>query len=505
MNDETNKQEQTPYLSALIDYVKGNPTPFDVPGHKLGGMDNDLSRYISKEIFAYDANAPIGLDNLYNAKGVLKEAQDLAAQACKAERCFFSVNGTTGGILTVILACLYSKDKIILPRNIHKSVVNALIVSGAIPIFVKPDIDEDLGIACGMKSEDVIAAMDENPTAKAVFVINPTYFGIVSDLKKIVTEAHKRNMIVICDEAHGSNFYFSDELPCSAMAAGADITAMSMHKNSGSLTQTSLIMMQGNRVEYAEVKRAFAMFSSTSPNPLLLASLDAARKEMALHGKELIHENLKLAKYAREELNKIPGVAVYGREYIQKRNNSGVYGMDETKLVIDTRGLGLYGYEVYRKIRELCNVQMELGEVSVVLACIGPGSKKEHIDALIHGFKVLSDKYYQKDGRADIPQYKYSYPENLVSPRVAYDAPHKVVYLKDSIGEISAETVMAYPPGIPLVIPGEVITDDAVRLIEFYKNEGGEVLKDTRQDQIKVIDRENWYLNDDLLHSYKEL
>ena len=148
---------------------------------------------------------------------------------------------------------------------------------------------------------------------------------------------------------------------------------------------------------------------------------------------------------------------------------------------------------------------MELGEVSVVLACIGPGSKKEHIDALIHGFKVLSEKYYQKDGRADIPQYKYSYPENLVSPRVAYDAPHKVVYLKDSIGEISAETVMAYPPGIPLVIPGEVITDDAVRLIEFYKNEGGEVLKDTRQDQIKVIDRENWYLNDDLLHSYKEL
>ena len=503
MANESNEQERTPYLTALIEYVKADPTPFDVPGHKLGGMENDLSRYVSKEVFAYDANAPIGLDNLYNAKGVLKEAQDLAAKACKADRCFFSVNGTTGGILTVILACLYDKDKIILPRNIHKSVVNALIVSGAIPIFVKPDIDEDLGVACGMKSEDVIAAMEENPTAKAVFVINPTYFGVVSDLKKIVKEAHKRNMIVICDEAHGSNFYFSDELPSSAMEAGADITAISMHKNSGSLTQTSLILMQGDRVEYAEVKRAFAMFSSTSPNPLLLASLDAARKEMALHGQELIHKNLELAKYAREELNKIPGVVVYGSEYIDKRHNSGVYGIDETKLVIDTRGLGLYGYEVYRKIRELCNVQMELGEVSVVLACIGPGTSKKHIDNLIEGFKVLSNRYYQKDDRADIPQYKYSYPDNLVSPRVAYDAPHKVVYLKDSIGEISAETVMAYPPGIPLVIPGEIITDDAIKLIEFYKSEGGEVLKDTRQDQIKIIDRENWYLNEDLLQSYK--
>ncbi len=495
---EDNEQERTPFLTALIDYVKSNPVPFDVPGHKLGGMENDLSRLVAKEFFTYDANAPIGLDNLYHAKGVLKEAEELAAKVTHAKHCFFSVNGTTGGILTILLACLYSKDKIILPRNIHKSVVNGLIVSGAIPIFVNPDIDEELGIACGVKDEDIIKTMDENPTAKAVFIINPTYFGVVSNLKKIVEEAHKRNMIVICDEAHGSNFYFSSELPCSAMDAGADITAMSMHKNSGSLTQSSLILIQGERVDLSEVKRAFAMFSSTSPNPLLLASLDAARKEMAIHGESLIHQNLEMAKYAREKLNSIKGIHVYGKEYIKQRNNSGVYDLDETKLVIDVRCLGLYGYDVYKLIRQRSNVQLELGEVSVVLAIISPGTTKEQIDRLIQGFIDLSNEYYGKKRIEDIPKYNYSYPTNLVSPRIAYDAPHIVVNLKESIGEISGETIMAYPPGIPIVIPGEIITKDAIDLITFYSEEGGEVLKDTDENKIKIIDRKNWYLADDL-------
>ncbi len=498
MKDTTKEQEETPYLTALREYADSKPIPFDVPGHKLGSFHTDLSRTIDQTSFLYDANAPIGLDNLYNAKGVLKEAEDLAARCCKAKHCFFSVNGTTGGILSVVQACLYSKDKIILPRNIHKSVVNALIITGAIPIFVNPDIDEELGVACGMRYEDVVLAMDENPTAKAVFVINPTYFGVVSDLKRIVEEAHRRDMIVICDEAHGSNFYFSDELPLSAMEAGADITAMSMHKNSGSLTQTSMILMQGDRVDYYEVKRAFGMFSSTSPNPILLASLDAARKEMAIHGRDIIHEDLLLADYARKHLNQIPGIHVYGEEYVQRRNNSGVYALDGTKLVIETTRLGLYGYEVYKEIRKQSNIQLELGEVSVVLAIIGPGTTKEHVDCLIKAFALLSERFYDAGKVKEIPHYHYSYPKNLVSPRIAYDAPHRVVKIEDSVGEISAETVMAYPPGIPLVIPGEVISGDAVRLISFYHDEGGEVLKDTEYGYIKIIDRKNWYLNEDL-------
>lgn len=498
-----NEQEKTPYLSALMDYVKSNPIPFDVPGHKLGNFQDDLFK-IDAPSFQFDANAPIGLDNLYNAKGVLKEAEDLAAKLCKADHCFFSVNGTSGGILTMLLSCLYGKDKIILPRNVHKSVVNALILSGAIPIFVNPDIDDDLGVACGMRVEDVVKTMDDNPTAKAVFVINPTYFGVASDLRRIALEAHKRNMIVMCDEAHGSNFYFSEKLPVSAMEADCDITAMSMHKNSGSLTQTSLILLKGNRVDYYDVKRAFSMFSSTSPNPLLLASLDAARKKMALEGEEILSECLKLSSYARERLNQIKGIHVYGKEYIKERNNSGVFSIDETKLVIDTRGLGLYGYEVYKEIRRQSNIQLELGEVSVVLALISVGTTKEHVDKLIEAFQKLSDRFFNEREEAKIPHYHYSYPLDLVSPRIAYDAPHKITKLRDGIGEISAETIMAYPPGIPLVIPGEVISKDAVDLITFYQKEGGEVLKDTGSDEIKVIDRKNWYLSQDLPFFGKE-
>ncbi len=502
MNKVDEEQKKTPFLDALCEYVSSSPTPFDVPGHKLGSFVTDLSRKIAPEILAFDANAPIGLDNLYHAKTVIKEAEQLAAKACQAEHCLFSVNGTTGGILTIFLSCLDNKDKIILPRNVHKSVINGLIISGAVPIFVNPQIDERLGIANAVKTSDYIKAMDEHPEAKAVFAINPTYFGICADLKTIVTEAHKRNMIVICDEAHGSNFYFSRKLPRSAMTADADITAISMHKGSGALTQASFILTKGSRINFYEVKRAFAMLSSTSPNPLLIASLDASRKEMVIHGKETLDKCLALAEYARRILNTIPGIKVFGKEY-KDQNPDGVYDIDLTKLVISVRGLGLYGYDVYKKIRAESNVQLELGEIYVVLALIGPGTTKAHIDALYDGLKKISDECYGTRRPKKAIKYHYSFPQSVVPPREGYDAPSKLVNLKESIGEISSETIMAYPPGIPLIIPGEIITSDLIKTIDFYYREGGQVLKDSQQSKIKVIDKEKWYLADALFNSLK--
>ena len=492
------EQLKTPFLDALCEYVSSSPTPFDVPGHKLGNFITDLTRKICPEILNYDANAPIGLDNLYHAKTVIKEAEQLAAKACQAEHCLFSVNGTTGGILTIFLSCLDNKDKIILPRNVHKSVINGLIISGAVPIFVTPQIDVQLGIANAVKTSDYIKAMEEHPEAKAVFVINPTYFGICADLKTIVLEAHKRNMIVICDEAHGSNFYFSRKLPRSAMTAQADITALSMHKGSGALTQASFILSQGSRINFYEVKRAFAMLSSTSPNPLLIASLDAARKEMVVRGKEILDNCLALSEYARKILNTIPGIYVFSKEYKEK-NPDGVYDIDLTKLVISVRGLGLYGYDVYKKIRAESNIQLELGEVYVVLALIGPGTTKEHVDKLYEGLKKISDECYGFRRAKKAIRYHYSFPVSIVPPREGYDAPCKLVNLKESIGEISSETIMAYPPGIPLIIPGEIITPDLIHMIEFYYREGGQVLKDSQVNKIKVIDKAKWYLTDELL------
>lgn len=480
------RQSQTPYLDEYVSYLKSDPTPFDVPGHKLGFFETDLDRKLSHDFSRFDANAPYGMDNLANPKTVIKQAEKLAAEAFNADHCLFSVNGTTGGILTMFLSTLDTKDKVVLPRNVHKSVINSLILSGAIPIFIDPDIDNDLGVACGVSYNSVVKALDENKDAKAIFLINPTYFGVCSDLKRITAEAHKRNVIVMVDEAHGSNFYFSNKLPISAMSAGCDISAVSLHKNSGSLTQTSLILVKGNRVNFNDVKKAFTMVTSTSPNSVLLASIDAARKEMAIRGNEILNENLELAKYAREEINKIKGLHCYSREYINKGLDCGRFDIDETKLVIDVRGLDMFGYEAYKELRKISNIQVELGEVSVILALIGPGTVRKDIDNLIEALNKLSELHYSQKKKR-IPKYNYSFPTLAINPRDAFDSPYKTIKLKDSIGEISAETIMIYPPGIPLVIPGERITKDVIRLIDFFHKEGGEVLKDTSIGKIKIV------------------
>lgn len=496
MNDNLKDQEKTPFLDAYVDYIKSKPTCFDVPGHKRGHFVTDLSRKISPVILDYDVNAPYGLDNLYNPKSLILESEKLASKAFHADKCYFSVNGTTGGILTMFLACLKSHDKVILPRNIHKSVISALIISGAVPIFINPIIDEDLGIAEGMSVEEVTLAIKENPDTKAIFVINPTYYGITSDLKEIVKIAHENNIIVMCDEAHGSNFVFNDNLPISAMDANADISSLSIHKNSGSLTQSSMILTKGDRIDSFQVKKAFSMLSSTSPNSLLLCSLDAARKEMAIRGKEVIDENLKLASYARSKLSKIEGISILDYSYIKKMNSSGVFNMDLTKLLIDVRGLNMYGYEVYKMLRMKYNIQVELGEVSLILALIGPGSSRSDVDKLYDALNDISKNNKSRE-KIEIPKFKTSFPQMLVKPTIAFDAPYKMVSIDDCVGEISTETVMAYPPGIPILIPGEVITNSEVELIKFYLREGGEVLKDSDEKHMKVIDNKRWKLSTD--------
>lgn len=496
---EDQRQAHEPFLEAMEAYIASKPIPFDVPAHKMGRFTTDLADMVGKKVFAADFNAPIGFDNLYHPTGVIKEAESLASEAFNADRVLFSVNGTTGGILTMINALLRAKEKIILPRNVHKSVINALIISGAYPIFVEPDIDEKTGIANGVPTENYIKAMDENPDAKVVFVINPTYFGVVSDLRSIVREAHLRDMIVMCDEAHGAHFHFSDKMPVSAMDAGADISTMSVHKTAGSLTQTSLILAKTDRIDFSRVIRVFGMFSSTSPNHILIASLDAARKFLYFHGKEYLDKSIELADYARKAINKIPGLFTLDRSYCSKH---GRFGLDESKLVINTSGLGVSGFEIIREIRKKYNIQLELAEVSEVLAVLGLGTLKEDVDDLIAAFKGLSEDFYGKNEAYFIPHFHYEYPELIVRPREAFNAPSKIIPLNDAIGEISAESIMIYPPGIPIAIPGELITKDALELIDFYQDHGGVLLSDSPDGYIKVVDQSKWYRGSELDYEY---
>ena len=493
------RQEHTPLLDAIKKYVESEPVPFDVPGHKMGSLKTELSDYAGEMLYRLDINAPIGLDNLYHPNGVIKEAEDLFAEAFGADEAIFSVNGTTGGIMTMIVGIIDAKDKIILPRNVHKSVINALILSGGIPIFVAPDVDQDTGIANGVPTENYVKAMDENPDTKAIFVINPTYFGITSDLKAICEEAHKRGIIVIVDEAHGAHLHFNDSMPLSAMEAGADISSLSVHKTGGSLTQSSVILVKKDRVNFSRIQRVFAMFSSTSPNHLLLASLDVARKKLVFEGKELLDKELELAKYAREKINNIRGYSCIDKSYCDR---PGRFDFDLTKDVINVSEVGLSGFDVYKTIRKESNIQLELGEVSEVLAIISLGTTKEHVDKLIAALKRISDEYYDSTDVHKVPHFKYEYPELVVRPREAFHAPSKIVALEDAVGEISAESLMVYPPGIPIAIPGEIITKDALDLVEFYEKSGGVLLSDSPDGYIKVIDQEKWYLRSEINYDF---
>jgi len=387
------------------------------------------------------------------------------------------------------MATCKANDEIILPRNVHKSVVNALILSGAMPVFVKPNIDKDLGIANDISYESVRETILEHPHAKAIFVINPTYFGVVSDLEKITKLAHEHDMQVIVDEAHGAQFYFSDQMPKSAMEAGADMSATSMHKTAGSLTQSSAILCQGDRVNHVRLRASLNMLQSTSPSALLIASLDVARKTMYFEGAKRIEKLLRMARDARQKLQEIPGISVYGKVYFQQH---GSFDYDETKIIIKVSDLGLSGFEAYKILRNESKIQLELAESHIVLAVLTIGTTQQHLNQLVSGFKKLSDTYYKQRDKLEKIDFEYKFPETYTRPRDAYHAPTKVVTLDEAIDEIAAEQVMIYPPGIPIVIPGEIITQDVIDDIKFYLKKGSALQSDLDDSQIRIVDKENW-------------
>lgn len=489
-NNKQNEQKKTPYLTALKKYVKEEVSPFDVPGHHMGNVQNDFKKYVGEMTFKCDVNAPRGLDNLNHPTGVILEAQELMAKAYKADEAFFLINGTSGGILAMIMGCCSAHQKIIIPRNCHKSVINALVLSGATPIFISPEYDFDLEISNQPSIDAYKKAIDENPDARAIFVINPTYFGACLNLKELVKYAHDRDLIVFVDEAHGAHFAFNHYGPDSAMECDADLSAVSLHKTGGSLTQSSVLLRKGNRVTHYEIAKAFALINTTSPSTLLLASLDSARKYMALNGQEALNDIVNLANYARKEINRIPGFKARGREYFLSKN---VFDYDDTKLVIEIESLDLNGFEMYNLLKDKYSIQMELAEAYTLLGIIAIGSKKAHIDNLVLALKDISLHHYQEN--INYPKYKYDrpFPVGIVRPRTAYHAPLKVIPLEEATHQISKESIMIYPPGIPLIIPGEIFTKDIIERIKLYRRTGATVLSDY-EDNVSVIDLDTWDL-----------
>ncbi|TVP85466.1 MAG: aminotransferase class I/II-fold pyridoxal phosphate-dependent enzyme [Acholeplasmataceae bacterium] len=481
--------KKTPYFNQVQAYVKRHHVQHDVPGHK-GHLDNELSSFIGKKAFTMDVNAPRGLDNLNKPTGVIKEAAELMADAFHAEKAYFLTGGTTMGILSMIMSICRANEKIIMPRNVHKSVISALILSGAVPIFIKPQLDNHLGIANHMALEDIRQAIHDHPDAKAVFIINPTYFGVTSDIKAIVDLAHEHDMIAMTDEAHGSHFPFSQQLPLSSMRAGADMSACSLHKTVGSLTQSSILIAQGPRIDHIRLRSTINMLQSTSPSNLLLSSLDVARKTIYFEGPVKLPQVIRMAADARRKIAAIPGLAVADKAYFQAL---GATGYDETKIIVKVSDLGITGFDVYKELFDEHRVTVELAETHLILAVLSIGTTKADLDALVNALKKISQKYQKQQLPPLQAKFSYTYPEAYTRPRDAYHAPKKYVPYDQSVDEIAAESVMIYPPGIPIVIPGEIITADILEDLDLYKRSGSVILSDTEGGYIKVVDKDLWF------------
>ncbi len=483
-------QERAPILEALERLKKRRVVPFDVPGHKRGRGNQELVDFLGEKCVGIDVNSMKPLDNLCHPISVIKEAEALAAEAFGASHAFFMVGGTTSAVQSMVLSVCQEGDKIILPRNVHKSVINALVLCGATPVYVNPEVEPDLGIPLGMQVSEVERAILENPGAVAVLVNNPTYYGICSDIQSIVRLAHEHEMMVLADEAHGTHFYFGENLPISAMAAGADMSAVSMHKSGGSLTQSSLLLT-GENVNWEYVHQIINLTQTTSASYLLMASLDVSRRNLVLRGRESFRKVVEMAEYARQEINEIGGYYAYGKELI---NGGSIYDFDVTKLAIYTRNIGLAGIEVYDLLRDEYDIQMELGDITTTLAYVSIGDRMQDIERLVGALADIKHRH-SKDSAAML-NTEYISPIVLESPKSAFYSEKVYLPIWATPGRTCGEFVMCYPPGIPILAPGEMITEELIAYILYAKEKGcsiqGTEDPDVEHLNVLVDDRQVW-------------
>ncbi len=473
-------QNKTPLADALKKQAQENFVSFDVPGHKSN--DIALKEFFGEQCVLLDKNSRESIDYLCQPRGVILEAENLAADAFGAKDAFFMVGGTTSSVQAMIMCVCTPGDKIILPRNVHYSVINAVILAGAVPVYVEPPVHSTLGIALGIRIEDLKQCIRQNTDAKAVLVNNPTYYGICSDIKGIVELAHSYQMYVLADEAHGTHFYFSDLLPTAAIHSGADLAAVSMHKTGGSFTQSSILLSSGT-IEKETVMETINLMCTTSASYLLMASLDIARRDLAVNGKEKLAEIIALTNDTRNEINKLEGFYAFGKEII---DNDAVFDFDLTKLSINSFGTGLTGIEVYSMLRDQYRIQVEFGDLRNLLAvCSLFDTQNDHAE-LLNALKSISEQY--NSCFDEIPSYEYIPPIVKLSPRKAFYSRKTIIPVTQAKNRISGCAVMSYPPGIPLLAPGELITKKIIEHILFAANKGCSVSGLDQQMNISVID-----------------
>lgn len=475
-----------PILKSLVEYKEEGAVPFHMPGHKRGDVYKKVDfNFICNDLLALDTTEVPGIDNLHCPEGAVSEAQRLAAGAFGADYSFFLINGTTSGIYSMIMASANPGNKIIIPRNCHRSVYGAVILGRLVPVYIEPETDNELGIAMGVEPGTVESALDEHRDAKAVVITYPTYYGACSDLKKIAEIVHSRGMLLLVDEAHGSHFAFNKRLPMSALEAGADMTSQSIHKTLPSMTQSSILHVKSERVDIERLKVFLQLIQTTSPSHILLASLDAARAIMQEKGRELLDDIIDWSNWARNEINKIPGLYCLGPDRIGKY---GISDLDPTRITVNLGASGISGTKAEAILRKDFNIQMEMSDLYNIVAITSVGDSRDNYERLVRALKSIGNSGTGKE-KAPTSRAFLKSTELSIMPWEAVYCEKEQIKTEESIGRICGEMIIPYPPGIPSLMPGEVITQEVYEYLRLCVEQGIKIsgASDNKLEKVWVI------------------
>jgi arginine decarboxylase len=468
------RQYRTPLFDALVSLAEARKVSFHTPGHKSGkGISTRFRKFVGSKIFTIDLTTLDEVDCLQKPVGVIREAQELAAEAHAADRSFFLVNGTTVGNHAMILATVRPGEEVLVARNCHKSILAGIILSGAVPRFFLPKFDTNLGIGINVTVQAAEEAMRAWPQAKVVAVTSPNYYGIAVDLATLVTMGHRLGRVLLVDEAHGPHLHFHPALPPSAMDAGADLAVQSTHKIVGGMTQASMLHVKGTAVDAGRIAGVLQMVQSTSPSYILMASLDLARMQMATEGRKLLSKAIDLAEDARARINRIPGVRCLTSQQVKEW---GDLSLDVTKLTISVKGLGLTGYAASALLNSEFDIQVEMADLYNLLVIVSIGDRRDDLERLVRALEALA---HRSHGPAFVPEVLPVPPIHSARlaclPRDAYFGAYVYVPLREAAGRVTCDIVTIYPPGIPILIPGEAISAEAVEYLEFLGRHGARI------------------------------
>src|SRR4051812_46639683 len=468
----SNEQPNAPYLEAVVAYAFRAPARYHVPGHKGGpGADPGLRKAIGTDALAADVPQDIHGIDLGPSPTPYERAEGLAAEAFGAERSWFLTNGATQGNHALCLALAPLGTRVVAQRNSHTSIVDGLVLSGGIPSFVAPEYDLELGITHAVTPAALEAALREAPDARAAFVVSPTYYGMAADVAGLAEVAHAAGIPLVVDQAWGPHLGFHEALPPTALSQGADAMLTSTHKIAGSLTQSAMLHVgHSGRVDAGGVARALRLLRSTSPSSLLLASLDAARRQLALHGEQLLHETIEAIGVARAKLETIPGIALVDASLVGRM---GVAGHDPLRIVLDVRGTGRTGYEIADALRRSYDVHVELPMQATIVFIAGLGESAANLRRLAGDVDEVVKRLARPGETAPIvpPSALHGY-HVAVSPRDAFLGRAEQIPVDEAIGRISCESIASYPPGVPALLPGERISPETVAYLRELADAG---------------------------------